>query len=112
MASRHQRGRYDGDGPTPPEFEEGPPEGRMSRYWSEGAPSVAVPFYDNLEATPIDGLSCLVEVERVYGLDWDRFDERHWQDLARVYEGLPGAVRHRDVPWWFGDDEDMPPFLW
>ena len=29
----------------------------------------AVPFYDNLEETPIGGLSCLVEVERVYGLD-------------------------------------------
>jgi hypothetical protein len=36
---------------------------------------MTVPFYDNLEATPIDGLSCLVEVERVYGLDWDRFGE-------------------------------------
>jgi len=73
---------------------------------------VAVPFYDNLEATPIDGLSCLVEVERIYGLDWDRFDDEHWRGLTRVYEGLPGAVRHRDVPWWFGDDEDVPPFLW
>ena len=73
---------------------------------------MAVPFYDNLEATPIDGLSCLVEVERIYGLDWDRFDDEHWQRLSRIYEGLPGAVRYRDVPWWFGDDEDVPPFLW
>jgi hypothetical protein len=72
---------------------------------------VAVPFYDNLEATPIDGLSCLVEVERIYGLDWDRFDEDHWRGLTRIYEGLPGAVRYHDVPWWFGDDEDVPPFL-
>lgn len=71
-----------------------------------------VPYYDNLEATPIDGVSCLVEVERVYGLDWDRFGDRHCQGLARVYEGLPGAVRLREVPWWFGDDEDVPPFLW
>jgi len=71
-----------------------------------------LPFYGNLEATPIDGLTCLVEVERVYCLDWDHFEERHWQGLTRVYEGLPGAVRYRDVPWWFGDDEDVPPFLW
>lgn len=21
-------------------------------------------------------------------------------------------MRYRDVPWWFGDDEDVPPFLW
>jgi hypothetical protein len=73
---------------------------------------VAVPFYDNLEAAPIDGLSCLVEVERVYGLDWDRFDDEHWRALTRIYEGLPEAVRYRDVPWWFGADEDVPPFLW
>lgn len=72
---------------------------------------MAVPFDDNLEATPIDGLTCLVEVERVYGLDWGRFGEGHWEALARVCEGLPGAVRGRDVPWWFGDDEDVPPFL-
>ena len=72
---------------------------------------MAVPFHNNLEPTPIDGLTCLVEVERVYGLDWDRFDDSHWEALARIYEGLPGAVRHLDVPWWFGDDEDVPPFL-
>src|SRR5206468_793819 len=55
---------------------------------------VTVPFCDNLEATPIDGLTCLVEVERVYGLDWDRFGESQWEALARIYKGLPGAVRH------------------
>ena len=54
---------------------------------------MAIPFHDNLEATPIDGLSCLVEVERVYGLDWDRFGEEDWRALTRIYEGLPGAVR-------------------
>ena len=73
---------------------------------------MAVPLYDNLEPTPIDGLTCLVEVERVYGLDWDRFGEIHWDALARIYEGLPGAVRERDGPMWFGDDEDVPPYLW
>ena len=71
-----------------------------------------VPYYDNLEATPIDGLTCLVEVERVYGLAWDRFAVEDWRTLTRIYEGLPGTVRLRDVPWWFGDDEDVPPFLW
>ena len=72
---------------------------------------MGVPFSDYREATPVDGVSCLVEVERVYGLDWARFGDEHWEVLARLYEGLPGAVRHRDVPWWFGDDEDFPPFL-
>ena len=73
---------------------------------------MAVPFYDNLEATPIDGLHCLVEVERVYCLDWDRFHEDHWRALERIYEGLPGSLRLRDGPMWFGDDEALPPFLW
>ena len=72
---------------------------------------MAIPFYDNLEATPIDGMSCLVEVERIYGLDWDRFGEDDWRALTRIYEGLPGALRSRDGPMWFGDDEDFPPFL-
>ena len=58
---------------------------------------MGVPFYDNLEATPIDVVSCLVEVERVYGLDWARFGEEHWEVLARLYEGLPGAAPRRAV---------------
>src|SRR4051812_42954671 len=70
-----------------------------------------VPFHDNLGATLIDGVSCLVEVERVYGFDRARFEEGHWRALSRIYEGLPGAVRPREVPWWFGDNEDVPPFL-
>jgi hypothetical protein len=70
-----------------------------------------VPYRDNLEAAPIDGLSCLVEVDRIYRLDWDRFDVSHWQELTCIYENLPGALRLQDVPMWFGDDEDLPPFL-
>ncbi|MDR3620627.1 MAG: hypothetical protein P4L85_14845 [Paludisphaera borealis] len=72
---------------------------------------MTVPFYDNLEAEPVDGLSCLVEVERIYGFDWGRFEEDHWRELSRVYESLPGEVRLHAMPWWFGDDEDVPPFL-
>lgn len=72
---------------------------------------MTVPFRDNLEATPIDGLSCLVEVDRVYQLDWDRFEEGDRTILNQIYEGLPGGLQGRDGPWWFGDDEDVPPFL-
>ena len=60
---------------------------------------MTVRFHDNLEATPIDGLTCLVKVERVYGLDWGRLEVEHWWGLARIYEGLPGALRHGDGPW-------------
>ena len=71
-----------------------------------------VPFYDNTEDTPIDSLDGFVVIERVYCLDWHDFEDAHWQSLERIYQGLPGAVRVRDVPYWFGDNEDVPPFLW
>lgn len=72
---------------------------------------MSVPYYDNLEATPINGLSCMVEVERIYAFDWHRFDEPSWQALRQIYEALPGSVRYGDIPMWFGEDEDLPPFL-
>ena len=79
--------------------------------WEQWSLSVSVPYHDNLEATTIDGVSCLVEVERIYQLDWDRFEEAHWRELSRIYAGLPGAMPPRDATSWFGDDEDVPPFL-
>ncbi|WP_337176683.1 hypothetical protein [Paludisphaera sp.] len=74
---------------------------------------MAVPYYDNLEATPVGGLTCMVEVERIYGFDWGRFGAADWDALARSYEGLPGGLRWSPdgLPMWFGDDEDLPPFL-
>ncbi|WP_165072790.1 hypothetical protein [Paludisphaera rhizosphaerae] len=75
------------------------------------------PWYDNLEPTPVDGLTCMVEVERVYGFDWDRFDEDDWSRLSQVCEGLPGAIKPGPsglpggLVYWFGDDEDVPPYL-
>lgn len=72
---------------------------------------MTIPYHDNLEPTSVDGLTCLIEVERVYHLDWDRFDQPHWDLLARIHENLPGAPDAPGAPWWFGDDEDVPPFL-
>jgi hypothetical protein len=46
-----------------------------------------------------------------HGEDPGRFDEDRWRGPTRIHEGLPGAVRYHDVPWWFGDGEDVPPFL-
>lgn len=73
-----------------------------------------VVFYDNLEPTPPDeDIPGVVEVERIYCFDWDRFRENDWQELSRIYETLPGSVRNpKSGPAWFGDDEEHPPFLW
>ncbi len=77
---------------------------------------MAVPYYDNLAPAPVSGVSCMVEVERIYALDWGRFAVGDWEALERCYEGLPGGLAwfrdRRDCPMWFGDDEDVPPFLW
>lgn len=70
-----------------------------------------IPYYDHLEATPISGLTCMVEVVRIYSLDWERFEEEHWRTLALITEALPGSLPSHDGPMWFGDDEDVPPFL-
>lgn len=69
-------------------------------------------YYDNLEATLSDNGTDLIAVERVYCLDWHRFQESHWKDLSDIYASLPGAVRYFDIPWWFGETEESPPFLW
>lgn len=92
-----------------------PRAARFSRAPVKRPPTSAavspLPYLDNLEPTPAGDLTCLVEVERVYRLDWTRFNQSHWDMLAQVYEGLPGASENSGSLWWFGDDEDVPPFL-
>ncbi len=92
-----------------------PRAARFSRAAVERPPAPAavspMPYQDDLEPTSVDDLTCLIEVERVYLLDWDRFETPHWESLARIHENLPGASRSAEAPWWFGDDEDVPPFL-
>jgi hypothetical protein len=70
-----------------------------------------IPFYDILEATPLDDDPSLVEVERVYRLDMNAFSDAQWSALREIYRSLPGAYRERQISAWFGDDEEHPPFL-
>jgi hypothetical protein len=66
---------------------------------------VPIDFYDNIEPVSTDDDDCLFEIERVYCLDWDEFDEAHWKALERIYMSLPESVRYHAVPRWFGDEE-------
>ena len=44
---------------------------------------MAVPFHDNLESTLFEGVSCLVEVERVYlSVNVRGFDEKNGVKLG------------------------------
>ena len=68
-------------------------------------------YYDNAE----DFVSLdpdLVEVERVYGLDFWLFSDSDWKSLMGIYRQLPGWQNPAEgVPFWFGVDEDNPPYL-
>jgi len=45
---------------------------------------MAIVYYDNLEATQADDTPGLVEVERIYCFDWDRFHNNDWQELTHL----------------------------
>ena len=70
-------------------------------------------YYDN-KLEPDNLNAHLYCVERVYGLAFDEFTEADWASLTRIYRLLPGWLRFGDdgCPYWFGVDEDVPPYLW
>jgi hypothetical protein len=74
---------------------------------------MAVPYYDLSAPTPISSLTCMVKVERLYCFDWDLFSRGDAVALVETYKTLPGAEDGSTgaSPAWFGDDEDVPPFL-
>src|SRR5215813_7781163 len=74
-------------------------------------------YYDN-EFEPVDESRGLAKIERVYCLDWGTFSEKEANELVRIYASLPGWIEDLSaasdlyVPYWFGCDEDHPPYLW
>lgn len=72
---------------------------------------MSVPFHDEFEVAPIDGLTCMVEVDRVYSLDWTGFSDADRSDLEVVFGELPHPDHDDSGLFWFGGDEDVPPFL-
>src|SRR6516165_4513498 len=49
----------------------------------QGSPRMPIEFYDNKEPILTDDDDCLVEIERVYCLDWHEFDDAYWKELER-----------------------------
>jgi hypothetical protein len=70
-----------------------------------------VVFYDNLQAIPLPDEPELVEVERIYCVQFDRFSEDDWTRLDQIYRDLPGAYRENKIPFWYGDSEEAPVHL-
>jgi hypothetical protein len=71
---------------------------------------MSIQYYDN-RLDLDDQRPGFVRVERVYCLDWHAFTASLWEELSGIYAQLPGSVRYAVVPYWFGSDEDSPPWL-
>ena len=70
-------------------------------------------YYDNLRE-PLEDAPEWLEIERVYCLDFDRFNAGDWERLAQLYNKLPQRKPDSPAgcPWWFGTNEELEPFLW
>ncbi len=54
-----------------------------------------------------------IVIERVYGLNFDAFDDRDWTELMNIYRALPAFIEvdNTSVPCWFGSDCRKAPHL-
>ena len=68
-------------------------------------------FYDNMQATPLPDQPELVEVERIYCVQFDRFSVADWTSLDHIYRNLPGEYRENQIPFWYGDSDEAPVHL-
>ncbi|MEW6737474.1 MAG: hypothetical protein AB1489_39700 [Acidobacteriota bacterium] len=77
----------------------------------------SVSYYDN-QFGPDEDDPHFYCIERVYCFDWDRYSTADWNQLDSVYQQLPAWLGYakdgydKGGPYWFGVDEETPPFLW
>ena len=67
--------------------------------------------YDN-KLEIYEGDAKFIEIERIYCINFDDFNEEQWEELTQIYNRLPGARYQKDVPYWYGVNENRPPYLW
>lgn len=84
--------------------------------WSDGRPLRGEEwerFDDAVRAgaAALPGCSVLLGVEEMYRLDWDRFTDRNYESLLRIYAALPGWLAGMELPRWFSLDEQQA-HLW
>jgi hypothetical protein len=53
-----------------------------------------------------------LEIERVYALDWQKFETQDWQILHEIYQSLPHFLGYNHLPFWFGKSAHTLPHLW
>lgn len=60
-------------------------------------------YYYNNGYTIVDGI---LEFERVYMIDENKFDDATYLALGKVYESLPSYIGNSSyLPCWYGDEE-------
>lgn len=67
-------------------------------------------FFDG-DAAPSEGYPGLVEINRLYWFDFLDWGPVEWDELAAIYEHLPGWLHSDEGPYWFGTDDSTPPVL-
>jgi len=72
-------------------------------------------YYDNQYV--VDDSTQTITIDRVYQLSLGSFSEDDWIRLERIYKSLPGWVGYGSpsdpgLPYWFGNNEEIKPFLW
>lgn len=76
---------------------------------------MAIEFYDHRNFV-LEDAPPLIDIERIYCLDWRAFTNEQWETLTRVFEELPEYQGKRqdfgDVPFWFGMNRREIPYLW
>jgi hypothetical protein len=69
-------------------------------------------FYDN-NTQDIPPIGEFQRVDRVYTIRFSEFTDAHSVLLDKIYRSLPEFKGYLDDgPYWFGVEEDWPPFLW
>ena len=66
-------------------------------------------YYD---AQPIDPDDSVIDIDRIYCLDWDAWTAEHRVALEAIYPELPGWVGYDNGPCWFGFESTDDLFLW
>lgn len=67
-------------------------------------------FYDNSEIME----EPIVQIDRVYCLDFNQFTNDSWDRLAAIYSLLPSQICINKIgqPCWFGEEGKTDYFLW
>ncbi len=66
-------------------------------------------YYDNSNIEPDE--NNIVFIDRIYGLEFNQFNESLWNKLMKVYASLPNHIE-ASMPCWYGIEGKDEIYLW